>query len=44
MNSKDANGKYIFSGASNNTQPFTRNSDSTYSYQGDQTQLQLKIG
>lgn len=44
MNSKDANGKYIFSGASNNTQPFARNSDGTYSYQGDQTQLQLKIG
>jgi flagellar hook-associated protein 3 FlgL len=44
MNSKDANGKYIFSGASNNTQPFLRNSDGTYSYQGDQTQLELKIG
>lgn len=44
MNSKDANGKYIFSGASNNTQPFARNSDGTYSYQGDQTQLELKIG
>ncbi|WP_131107314.1 flagellar hook-associated protein 3 [Pseudomonas sp. Sample_10] len=44
MNSKDANGKYIFSGASNNTQPFVRNSDGTYSYQGDQTQLELKIG
>jgi len=44
MNSKDANGKFIFSGASNNTQPFVRNSDGTYSYQGDQTQLQLKIG
>ena len=44
MNSKDANGKYIFSGASNNTPPFARNSDGTYSYQGDQTQLQLKIG
>ena len=44
MNSKDANGKFIFSGASNNTQPFVRNSDGTYSYQGDQTQLELKIG
>jgi len=44
MNSKDANGKYIFSGASNNTPPFARNSDGTYSYQGDQTQLELKIG
>lgn len=44
MNSKDANGNYIFSGASNNTPPFARNSDGTYSYQGDQTQLELKIG
>ncbi|MGY2258369.1 flagellar hook-associated protein 3 [Pseudomonas sp. SDO55104_S430] len=44
MNSKDANGKYIFAGASNNTQPFVRNSDGTYSYQGDQTQIELKIG
>ncbi|MNM75710.1 Flagellar hook-associated protein 3 [compost metagenome] len=44
MNSKDANGRYIFSGASSNTQPFLRNSDGTYSYQGDQTQLELKIG
>ncbi|MDI3395365.1 flagellar hook-associated protein 3 [Pseudomonas sp. V98_8] len=44
MNSKDANGKYIFSGASNNTQPFVRDGDGTYSYQGDQTQLELKIG
>lgn len=44
MNSKDANGRYIFSGASTNTQPFVRNSDGTYSYQGDQTQLELKIG
>ncbi|EJM69216.1 flagellar hook-associated protein 3 [Pseudomonas sp. GM55] len=44
MNSKDANGKYIFSGASNSTQPFVKNSDGTYSYQGDQTQLELKIG
>lgn len=44
MNSKDANGKYMFSGASNTTQPFVRNGDGTYSYQGDQTQLQLKIG
>lgn len=44
MNSKDASGKYIFSGASTDTPPFARNSDGTYSYQGDQTQLQLKIG
>lgn len=44
MNSKDSNGKYIFSGASSDTAPFARNSDGTYSYKGDQTQLNLKIG
>lgn len=44
MNSKDSSGKYIFSGASNTIPPFARNSDGTYSYQGDQTQLKLKIG
>ncbi|ALI02994.1 flagellar hook-associated protein 3 [Pseudomonas sp. FW306-02-F02-AA] len=44
MNSKDANGNFLFSGASNDTAPFARNADGTYSYKGDQTQLQLKIG
>ncbi|WP_095148576.1 flagellar hook-associated protein 3 [Pseudomonas sp. Irchel s3a18] len=44
MNSKDAAGNYLFSGASNDVAPFSRNADGTYSYNGDQSQLELKIG
>ncbi|NIF15883.1 flagellar hook-associated protein 3 [Pantoea sp. Cy-639] len=44
MNSKDENGKYLFSGSKGDTQPYVRNSDGTYSYQGDQTQLKLQVG
>lgn len=44
MNSKDENGKYIFSGSKGDTAPFSRNSDGTYSYNGDQTTLNLPIG
>lgn len=36
MNSKDENGKYIFSGSKGDTIPFTRNTDGSYSYNGDQ--------
>lgn len=44
MNTRDENGQYLFSGSKADTQPFIRNSDGTYSYQGDQTQLQLQVG
>ncbi|MHA7115513.1 flagellar hook-associated protein 3 [Pseudomonas promysalinigenes] len=44
MNSKDENGKYIFSGSKGDTQPFVRNADGTYSYQGDQSKLNLQVG
>ncbi|MNO22739.1 Flagellar hook-associated protein 3 [compost metagenome] len=44
MNSKDENGQYLFAGSKADTQPFVRNSDGTYSYHGDQTQLNLQIG
>ncbi|WP_347904725.1 flagellar hook-associated protein 3 [Pseudomonas purpurea] len=44
MNTKDQNGKYIFSGSKGDTEPFARNSDGTYSYNGDQTSLSLPIG
>ncbi len=44
MNSKDENGKYIFAGSKGDTVPFTRNSDGTYSYNGDQVTLDLTIG
>ncbi|MCF1486060.1 flagellar hook-associated protein 3 [Pseudomonas sp. AA27] len=44
MNSKDENGKYLFSGSKGDTQPYVRNSDGTYSYQGDQSNLMLQVG
>ena len=44
MNSKDESGKYIFAGSKGDTPPFSRNSDGTYSYNGDQTTLNLPIG
>ncbi|MGE7956800.1 flagellar hook-associated protein 3 [Pseudomonas sp. NPDC089530] len=44
MNTQDENGKYIFAGSKGDTVPFTRNSDGTYSYNGDQTSLNLPVG
>ena len=44
MNSKDENGKYLFSGSQGDTQPYVRNADGTYSYQGDQSSLMLQVG
>ncbi|KEX92248.1 flagellar hook protein FlgL [Pseudomonas putida] len=44
MNTKDESGKYIFAGSKGDTVPFTRNSDGTYSYNGDQTTLNLPVG
>jgi flagellar hook-associated protein 3 FlgL len=44
MNSKDENGTYIFSGSKGDTVPFTRNTDGTYSYNGDQVTLDLQVG
>lgn len=43
LNSKDANGSYLFAGSKSATAPYVRNSDATYSYQGDQTQLSLQV-
>jgi flagellar hook-associated protein 3 FlgL len=44
MNSQDENGKYIFAGSKGDTVPFSRNSDGTYSYNGDQVTLDLAVG
>ncbi|TYO82955.1 flagellar hook-associated protein 3 [Pseudomonas sp. CK-NBRI-02] len=44
MNSKDENGKYLFSGSKGDTPPYVRNSDGTYTYQGDQGKLNLQVG
>ena len=44
MNTRDENGQYLFSGSKGETQPFVRNSDGTYTYQGDDSQLSLQVG
>ncbi|MFG0550263.1 flagellar hook-associated protein 3 [Pseudomonas sp. yb_9] len=43
LNSRDANGDYMFGGSKSSTPPYVRNADGTYSYQGDQTQLSLQV-
>ncbi len=44
MNSKDADGSYLFSGSKSSTPPYAVNPDGSYSYQGDQTRNMLNIG
>ncbi|WMJ01559.1 flagellar hook-associated protein 3 [Pseudomonas chlororaphis subsp. aurantiaca] len=44
MNTQDENGKYIFGGSKDDVPPFSRNSDGTYSYNGDQSSLKLPVG
>lgn len=44
MNSRDENGKYLFSGSRGDTPPYARNADGTYTYQGDQSTLNLQVG
>lgn len=44
MNSKDSSGNYLFSGSKTGTAPYTQNSDGTYTYNGDQTSINLGIG
>ncbi|MBH1968472.1 MAG: flagellar hook-associated protein 3 [Pseudomonadales bacterium] len=43
LNSKDPSGNYLFAGSKTTTQPYVRNNDGTYTYQGDDTQLSLQI-
>jgi flagellar hook-associated protein 3 FlgL len=44
MNSQDSAGNYLFAGSKTDTPPYSRNSDGTYSYNGDQSTLNLSIG
>ena len=44
MNTKDSNGNYLFSGSKTDTAPYSQNSDGTYTYNGDQTTINLGIG
>ncbi|MBF7144588.1 MULTISPECIES: flagellar hook-associated protein 3 [Pseudomonas] len=43
LNTKDSNGQYLFSGSKTSTQPYSLNSDGSYTYQGDETQLSLQV-
>lgn len=43
LNSRDANGDYMFGGTKTSSPPYVRNADGSYSYQGDQTQLSLQV-
>ena len=43
LNTKDSSGNYMFSGSKTDTPPYARNNDGTYSYQGDDTPLSLKV-
>ncbi len=43
LNSKDSSGNYMFSGSKSQIPPYSRNSDGTYSYQGDETPLSLQV-
>lgn len=43
LNSKDAAGNYLFSGSKTQTPPYSRNSDGTYTYQGDENELSLQL-
>ncbi len=44
MNTQDSNGQYIFSGTKSSTPPYSMNSDGTYTYNGDQTTIDLAVG
>ncbi len=44
MNSKDSAGNYLFSGSKTDTPPYSQNSDGTYTYNGDQSSINLGIG
>lgn len=43
LNTKDSAGEYLFAGSKSSTPPYIQNSDGTYSYKGDETQLSLQV-
>ena len=44
MNTKNARGEYLFAGFQGKTQPFVRQADGSFSYEGDEGQRNLQIG
>ncbi|WP_339462017.1 flagellar hook-associated protein FlgL [Pseudomonas sp. EA_105y_Pfl2_R69] len=43
MNTRNARGEYLFAGFQGKTQPFVRDGDGSYSYQGDEGQRKLQV-
>ncbi|MDH4656356.1 MULTISPECIES: flagellar hook-associated protein FlgL [unclassified Pseudomonas] len=43
MNTRNSRGEYLFAGFQGKTQPFVRNADGSYSYEGDEGQRKLQI-
>ena len=43
MNTRNARGEYLFAGFQGKTQPFVRQGDGSYSYQGDEGQRKLQV-
>ncbi|SDF71553.1 flagellar hook-associated protein FlgL [Phytopseudomonas seleniipraecipitans] len=43
MNSRNARGEYLFSGFQGKSEPFVRNADGTYRYEGDEGQRKVEI-
>ncbi|WP_324733912.1 flagellar hook-associated protein FlgL [Pseudomonas paeninsulae] len=43
MNTRSARGEYLFAGFQGKTQPFVREGDGSYSYQGDEGQRKLQV-
>lgn len=43
MNSRNARGEYLFSGFQGKTQPFVRNPDGSYAYNGDEGSRKLQV-
>src|SRR5690554_588649 len=44
MNTRNARGEYLFAGFQGKTQPFVRQADGSFSYEGDEGQRKLQIG
>ena len=44
MNSQNARGEYLFGGFKSDSQPFIRQPDGSYSYEGDEGQRSIQIG
>jgi flagellar hook-associated protein 3 FlgL len=44
MNSRDSSGEYLFSGYQGKTQPFVKDADGRYQYQGDEGQRFVQVG